>query len=224
MNSIFINTSFFFSLFIHSFLYNALHAQSTYSLDLNFGAATNFPLPLRIIQTGYPDITLNAKYSSQSFKAPVYWDWRISRWNDKSMWEIESIHHKLYLSNKPEEVQLFNISHGFNFIFVNRGFMYKILYLKAGVGVGLAHPENRVRNQAYNEYIGLFELGYHFTGPAIDMAVGENFNLSKRIFIRTEIKTTYAYVQVPISNGHANVNNWAFHFAAGLGYNFIKCD
>jgi hypothetical protein len=37
-------------------------------------------------------------------------------------WAIEYLHHKLYLSNPPAEVQSFAISHGYNLFAVNRGF------------------------------------------------------------------------------------------------------
>lgn len=210
------------SLFILFMATNTLIAQSTWSFDLNFGAATNIPLPLKIKQQGYPDIKLNANYYSEPFTSPVYWDWRFSKSKNERSWEFEAIHHKLFLKNKPDEVQQFSISHGFNLLFINRGFKHKWLNLKAGAGIVLSHPENCIRKQAYNENKGLFELGYHISGPAINFAIGKHFRLSKRFFINTEAKTTYAFAQIPISNGHANVNNWAFHFAVGLGFDFIK--
>jgi len=122
----------------------------------------------------------------------------------------------------PDDVQRFSISHGFNFVFVNRGIRYKGLNLKAGAGIVLAHPENTVRNQQLNQKTGLFKWGYCITGPATNLAIGKHFRLNKRVFINTEAKTTYAFAHIPVSNGHANVNNWAFHLAAGLGFDFIK--
>ena len=207
--------------FIFLFSTYSSQAQSTWSFNLSFGAAANVPLPLKIKQQGYLDIKLNAKYFSEPFYSPVYWDWRFSKSKNERSWEFEAIHHKLYLRNKPEEVQRFSISHGFNLLFLNRGIKYKGLNLKAGVGAVLAHPENCVRQQTFNEENGLFKMGYIFCGSALNFAVGKHYKIFKRFYLNTEAKTTYAFAKVPISNGHANVNNWAFHFCAGLGYDFI---
>jgi hypothetical protein len=195
-----------------------IKAQSTWSVEFNLGAATNVPMPLRIDQQGYSSINLNARYETASFKLPVYWDWRIGRWENGRSWEFEAIHHKLYLSNKPDEVQGFSISHGFNLLLINRGFDIHGCRLKTGVGAVLAHPESSVRNQQYQTETGLFNLGYLLSGPAVNLAVGKQIRLSDRFYLSTEAKTTYGFAKVPIANGTATVNNWAFHLAVGLGY------
>ncbi|MDP4277918.1 MAG: hypothetical protein Q8914_09845, partial [Bacteroidota bacterium] len=107
-------------------------------------------------------------------------------------------------------------------LFINRGFDINGLTLKTGAGIVLAHPESSVRHQRYNGGIGLFNLGYHLSGPAVNIAFGRQIRLNDRFYIQTEAKTTYAFARVPISNGMATVNNWAFHMTIGLGFDFIK--
>lgn len=116
----------------------ATTAQSSWSFELHGGGAYNLPMPLHIRQQGYPEIKLRARFDSESFILPVYWDWRFSRWENGKSWEFEAIHHKLYLDNTTPEVQKFNISHGFNMIMVNRGFEKRLFRYRAGLGIVLA--------------------------------------------------------------------------------------
>ena len=80
------------------------------------GLVQNFKSPLLIKQDGFEDIKLNAKYYSEPLIFPIYGAIQISRWADNKLWELETLHHKLYLENKPDNVQQFSISHGFNLV------------------------------------------------------------------------------------------------------------
>lgn len=90
------------------------HAQSHWSFELHGGMVINVPLPLTISQQGFQKIHLTAHYYSEPFTLPIYYQARISRWQERRSWELEMIHHKLYLDNTTSEVPKFNISHGFN--------------------------------------------------------------------------------------------------------------
>jgi hypothetical protein len=179
-------------------------------------------MPLSIKQSGYPDLNFVAKYYSEPFTAPVYWDWRVSRWHNNKSWELEAIHHKLYLQNKPAEVQQFSISHGYNIIFTNRGYSYKGLLMRLGLGFVLSHPETQIRNQNFNQNLGIAELGYYISGTALNFAIGKHFNIGDYFYINSEAKTTFSYANIPIVNGNAVLYNWAFHAVLGLGVNFGK--
>ena len=196
-------------------------AAQTWSFDLSFGAAANVPMPLSIHQQGYPDIKLNAHYYTEPFTAPVYWDWRFARWKDNRGWEFEAINHKLYLENKPDEVQQFSISHGLNLLYINRQYINNFCTFKIGAGIALTHPENRVRMMVNDQGKDPFG-GYHVSGPAINLAAGRRFYLMRGFYVNVETKTTFCYARIPVALGHADVFSFAFHLSAGLGYDFIQ--
>jgi len=200
----------------------SITAQSRWSLELHGGEVYNVPLPLTISQQGYPDIKLTARYNTEPFTLPIYYDGRISRWQDGKSWELEMIHHKLYLDNTTSEVPKFNISHGFNLFFVNRGFERKSFRYRAGAGVVVTHPESNIRGREFGESTDDNDMGYFLSGPAINLAVNRPFYLGKRFYINAEAKTTVAYGSVKIAQGRSDVYNIAFHLLLGIGMDFER--
>lgn len=198
-------------------------AQSRWSFELQEAVVYNVPLPLTIRQDGYPAIKVSgARYHTEPFTLPVYYDGRISRWQDDHSWEVEFIHHKIYLQNNPGEVQAFNVSHGFNLLFVNRGFDRQILRYRLGAGVVIAHPESEVRGLVFNSARGDNDRGYYLSGPAIHVSVNKPFYLGNRFFINAEARTTLAYASVKVAQGRADVYNIAFHLVLGVGVDVVK--
>ena len=97
----------------------------------------NVPLPLTISQVGEQDISLTAHYRSDPFEIPIYWNWRISYWDDNHAFEIEATHHKIFLKNTTPEIQEFSISHGFNTITFNYAWKDYGFVFRAGFGLVL---------------------------------------------------------------------------------------
>ena len=79
------------------FAQTATREQSCWSFELYGGEVYNVPMPQTISQDGYPDVKHTARYNTEPFTLPVYWDMRLGRWQSNKMWEVEIIHHKLYL-------------------------------------------------------------------------------------------------------------------------------
>ncbi|MFO7616444.1 MAG: hypothetical protein R6V75_04265 [Bacteroidales bacterium] len=196
-------------------------SQVLWTVNLNAGAPVNIPVPLHISQSGHPDISLLARWSSDPFMLPFYWMWRIGRINNDRGWEFEAIHHKLILENRPPEVSEFRITHGFNLLFVNRSYHDRWLNWRYGAGVILAHPENRVREQQLNEQLGLFNRGYYISGPALNVSVNRPFYPSRLFFANLELKATAGVAFVPVHAGRATVGHLSVHLIAGLGYGFL---
>ena len=194
-------------------------AGATWTFEFFCGSVYNMKTPLDIHQSGYKRITLNARYESKSFEPPLYYDIRIARWNGKCAWEFEFVHQKLYLKNKPPEVQNFSISHGYNIFTVNRAWSQKGFVLHSGAGMVIAHPETIVRKKRYSDTGGLFHKGYYISGPAFQMAVGKGFSLWKRLFITIEGKFIGSYTLIPVQDGNADVLNVSFHGIFGLRCN-----
>lgn len=196
--------------------------QSRWSFELHGGEVYNVPMPLKIAQEGFSDLKLTARYHTEALTLPVYWDCRISKWKSNKSWELEAIHHKLYLENTTPEVEKFNISHGFNMIFVNRGFEKNKFRYRTGLGMVLVHPESKIRGLEFGNSTDDWDLGYYLTGPVLNLAVSKPIKLSGRFYANVEGKTTCAYSRIKIANGHADVYNLALHLNIGFGVDLIR--
>jgi len=189
-----------------------------WTLEGFLGGAWNVPTSLFIVQRGYFDISFRARYDEHTFAGFPYYDLRLSRWSKNKAWELELVHHKIYLANPSPEIQDFSISDGFNIITINRAWNIKKIIWRLGAGVVLTHPESTIRGMAFDESKGIFGQGYYFSGGAVQAALGKRIFLWKGLFAVFEGKVTASFVQVPIVDGHADVSNVAFHILVGLGY------
>jgi hypothetical protein len=208
-------------IFYLSLLSIGLKAQSEISVSFNLGGAINLPTPLVIKQKGFEDIRLKANYTTESFHFPLYWDFSVAYCKNNYLWDIELIHHKLYLKNLPPEIERFSISHGLNLLNVNRGFKITDFYLKPGLGLAIGHPESTIRSFAFSEDGGLFDSGYYLSGASVNFSVLLLKSMFWRILYNGEIRLTYTFASVPVYQGRANVQNIAIHLTFGLGYKII---
>ncbi len=213
-----------FIVFILSILFSAGRAQSLWTFEIHGGQVYNLPMSLSIKQQDYPDIKLTARYHTEGLTLPVYWDLRFGRWQNGRLWEMELIHHKLYLDNTTPEVQKFNISHGFNMLMMNRGFEKNSFRYRAGAGIVLAHPESNIRGKEFGNTTDDWDMGYYLSGPVFNLAISKPIRLGSRFYINPETKTTFAYSYIKVSQGHANVYNLAFHLILGFGTDLFKSE
>lgn len=195
-----------------------LHAS--WSIELFSGFVHNYPSPLTIRQSGYEDIHLKANYHTKSFQFPLYYVVRTSRWHRERAWELEFIHHKLFLTNRPLEVQRFAITHGLNLLMVNRAWKFRLVIFRMGIGVIFAHPETTVREKRYSERKGILKKGYHLSDSVVQVALGKKFDFFSRLMVSIEAKITHSFSLIPIKDGKADVENVAFHGLLGLGFRF----
>lgn len=209
------------------FLAPFTQAQSRWSFELHGGIVHNIDLPLVIKQKGYPDIRIEkADFYSEPLNDPPYWDWRFTKWfNNKSI-EFEAIHHKLYLKNRPPEVEWFGISHGYNMLMFNHGRQLKHIIVRAGMGSVLVHPESTIRGMEYPTGPGFDIMGYRLRGVVLNLATAKQFKFGKYFFLNAEAKVTASMIaRSPIVNGYARVHNIAFQLILGPGVNWaVKND
>jgi hypothetical protein len=221
-----IRFAFFLFLFcgIHTFgqfNYRPHEIRPRWSFEYHFGGAYNFKLPLTIVQEGHPDIYIHrAEFETEPFTGPHYWDWRLVKWFKFGGISFEGIHHKIYLQNKPAEVQRFGISHGYNMCLFNYHKPFKWFNLVLGAGSVLMHPESTIRGMKYPEGPGFDIHGYVLRGYVINLAVSHQVRIFRRYYINTEAKLTVSQATAPIVNGHAKVNCVAFQFIFGPGIDF----
>jgi hypothetical protein len=114
-----------------------LEAQ-TFSFEALSGSAYNIPTPLTVRQTGHPDIRFAAHYDTKPF-GPYYpyYSWRVSFWNatKDQAWELTQVHHRIFLTNNPPDIQSFAIHFGYNFYMAGHawkrgGFVYHRAHLQ----------------------------------------------------------------------------------------------
>lgn len=192
-----------------------------WSFEYHFGGTYNFELPLTIVQAGYPDIYIRrAIYETEPFTSPHYWNWRFIKWFGLHGVQFEGIHHKLYLKNKPPEVQRFGISHGYNMCILNYVRNYKWYNLSFGGGSVLLHPESTIRGMKWPEGPGFDWHGYRLRGYVVNVGIAHQARVFKRYYISAEAKLTFSQAKVPVVDGHAKVNSLAFQFIFGPGMDF----
>jgi hypothetical protein len=191
----------------------------SYLLEGFLGAVANVATPLWIHQDGEPDLSTTGRYATRPFERPLYYAFRIGTRKRGAGWDVELIHQKLHLRRKPDPVERFSISHGYNLVLVNRAAFRRGGSTRIGLGVVIAHPETRVRGRDGPRSGGLGG-GYYLTGPAAQIAAGGGWPLiaTLGIGLRLEGKLTAAFAEVPIANGEARVPNLAFHLLLGLGH------
>ncbi len=188
------------------------------------GSAYNIPTPLTIQQNGYPDLRFTAHYDTKPF-GPYwpYYSWRGSMWNEArdAAWEISQVHHRIFLSNNPPEVQAFAVHFGYNFYMFGRalkraGFIYHV-----DGGVLICNPESTVRDQTLHTLgTGIFGQGYTLAGVGGQVAVSRTFDLTRRIFLSGNMSLMAGRARVPIADGTATVPNLSLHGQIGAGYRF----
>lgn len=196
-------------------------SQSRWALEIGGTVPLNVSLPLLIRQSGQPDISLAASYSSRPFEVPICWIWRIGRWSGDAGWELQAIHHKLFLDNGPPEVEEFSISHGLNIVTINRLWQHEWFISRVGGGIALAHPENTVRGRRLQEDGGIFNMGYYVSGPAVIVGAGKQFSLPGNFFLAMDGMLTASYSDVPVNSGTAYVWNVALQANFAVGYSLM---
>lgn len=192
--------------------------ENRWTAEFFIGVPFNFPAPLTIRQSGSEDIRLRARYVSKPFERPIYYGWRIGNWRGDNGWELELVHDKLYLSGKPDDVQVFSISHGFNLLTLSRSRERGGMVERLGAGVVITHPETTIRGKRFPEEGGILNRGYYVSGPTVQAAVGKQFRIREDFFVPAEGKASASFARIPVADGNADVTNLSVHGILGLGH------
>lgn len=223
-----LKTKTFLIVSILMFLTIPVHAQEDgVAFEFYLGSAYSLPTGIIIRQDGYPNITItNADYATKPFSDALYYSIRVGQWKNKTAWEFEFVHHKLYLENKPPEVQKFNITHGYNLIYLNRTLRPRkiteklIVVPRIGFGPVVTHPETIIRGMEFEDIGGLNRgkwKGFYFSGFTGQLTYQFRYNFHPMFFAAGELKFTGAYANIKIAQGNATVPNFAVHGTFGVG-------
>lgn len=195
----------------------AVHADAAdWSLELLVGDAYNAPSHTRIEQQQWGKLSFNGDYKTQGLEGPLHYAWRIARWDDDRAWELQLLHHKLFLQNRPAGVDSLSVSHGFNIVTINRVFEHQHWRVRAGLGPVITHTEARILGSSYD---GPYELA----GAAALIGVSRQLQLGKNFYLVGEVAATFGYIRARPDGTPAlevTIRNPAFHAQAGVGYRF----
>ena len=200
-----------------------LHAQS-FSFELLLGSAYNIPTPLTVHQAGYPDIHVTAHYDTKPFGPHLpYYSWRVDFWNDvgDAAWEVSEVHHRLFLTNNPPDIQFFAIHFGYNFFLVGRAWKRRGFVYHLDGGILICNPENTVRGIPVATHgTGILGTGYSFGGLGANAAVSRDFPVTKHVFVDLNLAVMAGRASVPVATGSADVPNVGIHGQVGAGVRF----
>jgi hypothetical protein len=197
----------------------SVHAQS-WTVEAYLGNAYNLGTRLNIRQDGGYDQSLKADYETRGFRSPLYYAIRGSRWRSlgdgAAGWEVQLVHHKLYLENPPAGVASLSISHGYNILTFNGAWRTGNWIYRFGAGPVITHAEGTINNVSYNG-------GYKLSGAAMIAGLGRRFYFGKQLFLSAEGMASAAYAKPKMDgtlNAELKASNIALHGLAGLGYEF----
>jgi hypothetical protein len=199
-------------------LATAFPAHGKWSLELYGGADHHFSSPLTVQQDGFRDLKFAADYEGRPLEDPIYFGVRLGLWRGHAGWELEFLHDKLFLINRPAEIQRFELTDGNNFFTVNRAWDLPSLILRVGAGVVITNPETTIRGRSQG-HGGILGTGYHISGPVLQIGSGKRLSLWPWLFALLEAKATASYARVPIADGHADVVGYILHAHVGFGFN-----
>ena len=190
--------------------------QAEWSVELLIGDAFNPTSRTQIHHAQTSPAPFGGDYETRGLEGPMHYAWRATRWYENRGWELQLLHHKLYLRNRPPGVEALAISHGFNIVTLGRAYARDPWRFRLGLGPVIAHPEARIGGISYGS-------GYELAGAAALGSVGATFELTPRWSIAGEIAATFGYADVHPDGEPAlrfSVRNPAIHAQFGIGYRF----
>jgi hypothetical protein len=190
--------------------------DAAWSFAVLVGDAYNFDSHTRIEQDTLGDVSLTGDYETRGLEGPLHYAWRISRWEDDRGWELQLLHHKLYLQNRPAGVESLSVSHGFNIVTINRALVYRGWILRAGLGPVVTHAEARITETSYD---GPYEIA----GAAGLFGAGRQLNLGAHFYLLGEVSATFGYIDAHPDGTpdlEIKISNPALHAQVGVGYRF----
>jgi hypothetical protein len=190
--------------------------EPEWSAEVLIGDALNLTSRTQIHTAPVAPAAFGGDYETRGFEAPLHYAWRLTHWNQDRGWEIQLLHHKLHLRNRPAPVEALSISHGFNIVTLGRAYAVGPWRFRFGLGPVIAHPEARIAGSSY-------QGDYELAGVAALGSAGALLDLTPRWSVVGEVAATLGYADVHPSGApdlRFSVRNPAIHAQVGIGYRF----
>ena len=176
------------------------------------GAPLNFSTTLKITQQGEPEISHSASWESRPWEQPSYWALRLRWQREHDGFEVQFLHHKMYLKEPPATVQHFEVTHGFNILTANYLRRSRPVHWRVGAGVTLPNTLATVRGEFSDVH------DYSIGGPAVLAGCGSELALTRRLFLAAEAQFIAGWTTDDIARGEARVTSVAIHILFGIGF------
>ena len=190
--------------------------DADWSFAVLIGDAYNFDSHTRIEHETLGNVSLTGDYDTRGLEGPLHYAWRVSRWDDDCGWELQLLHHKIYLQNPPPGIESLSISHGFNIVTINRAVDYRGWTLRGGLGPVVTHAEARIAGTSYD---GPYEIA----GAAALMGAGRKIDFGMHLRLLAEVSATFGYIEAHPDGApdlELTIRNPALHAQVGVGYRF----
>lgn len=182
-------------------------------LTVFMGSSAHAPLAVVFDLENRENVYINEpQWETKPFYEAPYYSIRIGH----GLWDVELIHDKMYLMNPEPPVQHFEVSHGYNLLLLNRSYGQGPITWRLGAGLVVAHPESTIDGKKLGYGYDL-ATGFHFSGPAGQVAVSYTRELLGPLYFAAEAKGSVAWARVPVYEGWATVPHAAAHILAGIG-------
>jgi hypothetical protein len=181
------------------------------------GTAFSAPSNLTIRQAGEPDLDFTAHWATRPTAPSIYYAVRLSCWWGRWAGTIGYIHHKVYLTNNPPEVQDFRVTFGYNLVGVGAGYRAGNWNLMGSVGPVVSNPASEVRGLKFAHQGGIFGTGNHVDGINVTLGVNRRLRVLGWAFFSAEARVSAAWSHTTVANGNADVPNYALHVLLGVG-------
>ena len=200
------------------FVFSFKSYASPFYFDTSFGTAIHTHTDVSYIDDSGNTQTFSGHFDTRPLKFPIYYGLRLGYLfvNKKNSVELEFIHSKLYGKNLPDNIQKFEITDGYNHIFLNYVHDFDFLKTKVGLGTIVIHPDLTINNvRTYTPG----SKGYQFNGLTFQVALHKSWYHWKIISLFTEAKYTISKSKFKITNGEIDLPNQSLHLNMGLSFN-----
>jgi len=187
-------------------------ARGRFSLELFGGVAVSANSTLTVRQDNEPELKVDANWDTRPLDQPFYWMFRFGYRLPKHGFEVQLIHHKLFLSNPPPEIERLEITHGFNLLTVNYAKRDLPVVVRVGAGVVLPHLDSLVRGKELSS-----GDGYRVSGPVFLGGAGKELVLTGPLFLNFEGQISLAWATIKVDGGEVSTFNGAIHALVGIG-------
>lgn len=178
------------------------------------GTVFNASTTLNIDQTGQPPLEIDADWETRSLDQPFYWALRAGWRRETDGFELQLLHHKMYLQNTTPEVEHFEVTHGFNALTAHYVKSFGWLDARVGAGVVIPHPETIVRGTHHEA------SDYVLGGPALMAGAGTDHLVADHVLLAAEVQFLAGWAEVTVADGRADVTHLGLHLLLGVGYLF----
>jgi hypothetical protein len=194
---------------------SSAHAQ--WALEGFLGNSASAPSTLTIHQAGQPTIRFTAHYETRPTEPSIYYAARLSRWWGRWGAFIGFIHHKIYLTNNPPEIQSFKVTFGYNLGGIGAAYLINGWGLLGSVGPVVSNPSSVVRGRTLDHEGGVWNTGNYINGVNLQVGVNRRFYVVDWAFVTADFRLSAAWAEMDIAGGTADTPNYAAHLLIGIG-------